>query len=153
MSTLERAIALAAEAHTGQFDKAGAPYILHPLRVMFTVSPGAEQIVAALHDVVEDSPLTLDDLAAAGFAPEIVQAVDALTKRAGEDRLTAARRAAANSIARNVKLADVTDNMNLTRLGEPTAQDYARLEEYRCVHALLLEAGATLAGSITQSPT
>ena len=106
MSTLERAIAIAAEAHAGQVDKAGQPYILHPLRVLLRVDGHDERIVAALHDVVEDSSVTLERLAAEGFSAEVLVAVAALTKRPGESRLEAAHRAAANPIARAVKLAD-----------------------------------------------
>ena len=71
MSTLERAIAVAARAHEGQYDKGGAAYILHPLRVMMRVSTPEQRIVAVLHDVIEDTPLTLSDLAREGFALKI----------------------------------------------------------------------------------
>jgi len=138
MSTLERAIAIAAQAHSGQLDKAGQPYILHPLRVMFRVENLTEKIVAVLHDVVEDSPVTLDQLAKEGFAAEIVAAVQALTKQKGETRLEAAKRAAANSIARTVKLADNAENMDISRIASPTPKDYQRLEEYKKVREILL---------------
>ena len=143
MSTLERAVEIAARAHAGQIDKAGKPYIFHPLRLMFAVKTPAEQIAAVLHDVVEDSTITLEDLTAAGFAQEILDAIQALTKRKGEDRLSAAQRAADDPIARNVKLADVTDNMNLSRIAHPTEADRARMAEYQQVRALLLAHGAT----------
>lgn len=138
MSTLERAIAIAAEAHAGQVDKAGQPYILHPLRVMQRVNTPAERIAAVLHDVVEDTPVGLEQLAARGFDPEVVAAVDALTKRPGESRVDAARRAAANPVARVVKLADNAENMDLSRIPHPTPKDHARVEEYRQVRAILL---------------
>mgnify|MGYP006265914405 CR=1 FL=1 len=137
MSTLERAIEIAAHAHAGQVDKAWAPYILHPLRVMLAMSTLDEKIVAVLHDVIEDTPVTLADLRAEGFPEPLLVALEALTKRAGESRLKAAERAAANPIACRVKLADVTDNMNLGRIAHPTAADYRRLEQYRKVKALL----------------
>lgn len=137
MATLERAIALAASAHAGQVDKAGKPYILHPLRVMLAVDSEQAQIVAVLHDVVEDTAVTLEDLRAEGFKPEIVEAIQALTKTAGENRIAAAHRAAANPIARLVKLADVADNMDLKRITHPTEADMARLEQYRQVQAIL----------------
>jgi (p)ppGpp synthase/HD superfamily hydrolase len=142
MPTLERAIAIAAEAHAGQIDKGGQPYILHPLRVMFRVDSPAERMAAVLHDVVEDSPVTLERLAAEGFADEVLQAVEALTKRPGETRVVAAARAAANPIARAVKLADNAENMDLSRISNPTAKDQARLEEYKQVRAILLAADA-----------
>jgi GTP diphosphokinase / guanosine-3',5'-bis(diphosphate) 3'-diphosphatase len=142
MSTLERAIAIAAEAHAGQRDRAGEPYILHPLKVMLRVAGESERIAAVLHDVVEDSSVTLDALSEKGFAPEVLSAVDALTKRTGESRLDAAKRAAANPIARRVKLADNAENMDMSRIRNPTPKDFERLEEYKQVRALLLAASA-----------
>ncbi|MEX1021415.1 MAG: HD domain-containing protein [Litorilinea sp.] len=153
MSTLERAIELAARAHAEQVDKAGQPYILHPLRLMLTFDTATEpitteqkaaeqitakQMAAVLHDIVEDTPVTFEDLVAEGFPEAVIAAVRALTKRPGEDRLAAARRAAADPIARAVKLADVTDNMNLDRIPYPSAQDRVRQAEYEQVRALLL---------------
>ncbi|HEX8673560.1 MAG TPA: HD domain-containing protein [Longimicrobium sp.] len=131
MSTLERAIAIAADAHMGQVDKAGAPYILHPLRVMLRVETPAERIAAVLHDVVEDTAWTLDGLAAEGFAPEVVAAVDALTRRERESYEAFVVRAGADPVARVVKLADLAENMDLTRLASLTAADIARLDRYR----------------------
>jgi GTP diphosphokinase / guanosine-3',5'-bis(diphosphate) 3'-diphosphatase len=93
MSTLERAIAIASGAHAGQVDKAGQPYILHPLRVMLRIASEAERIAEVLHDVMEDSGVTLELLRAEGFSSEIISAVDALTRRKGESRLEAAYRA------------------------------------------------------------
>ncbi|WP_281850830.1 HD domain-containing protein [Dyella sp. GSA-30] len=138
MATLERAIAIAAEAHAGQVDKAGQPYILHPLRVMFRMNSTTERMAAVLHDVVEDSAVTLEALRAEGFQPEVVSAVDALTKRQGESRLDAAHRAKLDPMARLVKLADNAENMDLSRIPEPTERDYARLEEYKLVRSILL---------------
>jgi GTP diphosphokinase / guanosine-3',5'-bis(diphosphate) 3'-diphosphatase len=141
MTTLERAIALAATAHAGQQDKAGQPYILHPLRVMLAVSGDRERIAAVLHDVVEDTSVTMHELRQEGFASEVLDAVAALTKAEGEQRIDAAKRAAENPIARVVKLADVADNMNLARIKNPTEKDHARLKEYAAVRELLLAAG------------
>ncbi len=140
MSTLERAIEIAARAHTGQIDKAGAPYILHPLRLMLAVRHPLERMTAVLHDVVEDTDVTLEDLRAADIPAQVIEAVDALTKRKGESRLDAARRAVHNPIARVVKLADVADNMDLTRISDPSESDFVRIKEYERVKALL-EAG------------
>jgi (p)ppGpp synthase/HD superfamily hydrolase len=142
MSTLERASAIAAEAHAGVLDKAGQPYILHPIRVMLRLTGSDERIAAVLHDVVEDTPVTLDDLQRAGFSEAVVAAVDALTKRPGESRLQAAERAVVNSIAREVKLADNAENMDLSRISNPSEKDYERLREYEQVRALLLARGA-----------
>lgn len=137
MSTLEKAIVIAARAHAGQFDKAGNEYILHPLRVMFSVTDPLERMAAILHDVVEDSEITLKNLRDEGFDEDVVKAVDALTKRAGENRMDAAKRAAENSIAIRVKIADVTDNMDLTRIANPTEKDHMRLKEYTQVKKFL----------------
>jgi len=138
MATLERAIEIAARAHAGQVDKAGAPYVLHPIRLMLAVSGPLEQMAAVLHDVVEDTTVTIDELRAENFPEDVIQAIEALTKKPGEGRLAAAERAAANPISRAVKLADVTDNMDLSRIANPSDKDYARLREYEQVRALLL---------------
>lgn len=140
MSTLERAIQIAAAAHAGQVDKAGQPYILHPLRVMLRVQGLHERMAAVLHDVVEDSPVTLAELAAEGFPAPVLQAVAALTKLPGETRLAAAGRAAADPLACAVKLADNAENMDLSRIPCPSEKDFARLQEYQAVRALLLAA-------------
>ncbi len=131
MSTLEKAIIIAARAHAGQVDKAGQPYILHPLRVMLHVSNLEERITAVLHDVIEDTGVTYEYLSAEGFPFEILKALQALTKLDGEKRIDAARRAAVNPIAREVKIADVKDNMDLTRIPYPTEDDYKRQDEYK----------------------
>ena len=141
MSTLERAIEIAAQAHAGQVDKAGAPYILHPLRVMLRMEDTEARIAAVLHDVVEDSDWTLEDLAREGFSEAVLRAVDALTKRPGEDRLDAARRAARDPLARAVKLADNAENSDLGRIAAPTAKDYARLAQYHEVRRMLYRGG------------
>jgi GTP diphosphokinase / guanosine-3',5'-bis(diphosphate) 3'-diphosphatase len=143
MATLERAIEIAASAHAGQFDKAGAPYILHPIRVMLRMNTVDEMIVAALHDVVEDSNWTVDDLLAEGFSEQIVEAVGVLTKLPDESRQNAAVRAREHPIARAVKLADNAENMDLTRIANPTAKDYSRLREYEKVRAILMGEGGS----------
>jgi len=138
MATLERAIAISAAAHAGQVDKGGEPYILHPLRVMLRMQSTPEKIVAVLHDVVEDSDVTLETLGAEGFSQEVLAAVDALTKRKGESRSEAARRAKKDRIALAVKLADNAENMDLSRIAAPTERDYVRLEEYKVIREILL---------------
>lgn len=145
MSTLERAIALAASSHAGQVDKAGAPYILHPLRVLDRVRhlDLDTQVAAVLHDVVEDTPVTLRELAGHGFSPRAVAAIDALTKRPEEEAAGDAgyfafvRRAAGDDVARPVKLADVRDNRDERRLGRIAGADEARLARYRRAIKLL----------------
>jgi GTP pyrophosphokinase len=118
MDDLERAIEIALDAYEGQKDKAGETYILHPLRVMDQVDTRRQRIVAVLHDVVEDSAYELADIESE-FDVEIRDAVDALTKRDGEDYLEDfIPRVADNDLARVVKVADIEDNMDLTRLPE-----------------------------------
>ena len=134
MATLEQAIALAVEKHRGQKDKAGAPYILHPLRVLFRLAwdaPEAAQIAAVLHDVVEDTGVTLDDLRAHGFSDEVVAAVNLLSRHSGDSYEQFIERLLPNPIARLVKRADLEDNMDLKRIPEPGEKDFVRLAKYR----------------------
>jgi GTP diphosphokinase / guanosine-3',5'-bis(diphosphate) 3'-diphosphatase len=136
-NSLETAIAIAATAHEGQTDKGGAPYIMHPLRVMMAVLTLDEKIVAVFHDVVEDTDLTFEDLIQAGYAPHIIDAIRSVTKMKGETRLEAAHRAAKNKIGRVVKLADVADNMNISRIPNPAQRDFDRMSEYQAVKDIL----------------
>ncbi len=131
MSMLEKAIELAVRAHVGQVDKAGEPYVLHPLRVMLAVSGGEERIVGVLHDVVEDTAWTLDALRAEGFSRRVIEALDSVTRRQGEDYMVFVRRAAADAIGRQVKLADLLDNCNLARIAHPTDEDLKRIDRYK----------------------
>lgn len=132
MSTLERAIAIAAEAHAGQVDWSGVPYVLHPIRMMLRVSSNDERIVAVLHDVCEDCPgWTFDRLRQEGFSDRVIEALRSVTKRDGEDYETFVRRAAANPIGRSVKLADLQDNADLSRIAAPSERQLALIEKYR----------------------
>lgn len=141
MSNLATAIRIAAAAHEQQVDKAGQLYILHPLRVLQHVQrwngPPDAQIAAVLHDVVEDTAWTLAGLAAAGFSPAVVAAVDALTRRPAENYLAFVQRAARNPIARMVKRADLLDNLDITRIPQPTERDWERLRRYQSALRLL----------------
>ena len=132
MSLLEKAIAIAVEAHRGKIDRAGQPYILHPLRVMFRVESEAERIVAALHDVVEDhgDVWPMERLRQEGFPPEILEALDGVTKRDGETYEQFIERSAQNPISIRVKLADLEDNMDVRRLSQVTEKDRERLNRY-----------------------
>ena len=128
--TLERAIEIAARTHAGQTDKGGAPYILHPLRVMLRVAPGAQQIVAVLHDVVEDSDVTFEDLEREGFSAEVVKGLRAVTKVEGESYEDFVARAALDPVGKAVKLADLMENSDLSRIAEPSQKDLERVEKY-----------------------
>lgn len=129
--TLERAIAIAATAHAGQADKGGAPYILHPLKVMLRMSTLEERIVAVLHDVVEDCGVSLDDLRKEGFSEEVLTAIESVTKAPGESYEDFVERAAQNPIGRVVKLADLEENSDLSRIASPSWEDLERVEKYR----------------------
>jgi (p)ppGpp synthase/HD superfamily hydrolase len=138
MSTLERAIMIAADAHAGQFDKANAPYVLHPLRVMLAMTDNDTRIVAVLHDVCEDCPdWTIERLKSEGFSAEILDGIDAVTKREAETYEEFVTRAGRNRIGRAVKLADLRDNMDLSRISTPTERDVQRIEKYRAATAIL----------------
>ncbi|OYO26432.1 HD domain-containing protein [Janthinobacterium sp. PC23-8] len=128
---LERAIEIAARTHAGQVDKGGAPYILHPLRVMLRVAPGAQQIVAVLHDVVEDSEVTFEDLEREGFSAEVIAGLRAVTRIAGESYDDFVARAAQDPVAKKVKLADLMENSDLSRIAEPSQKDLERVAKYR----------------------
>jgi (p)ppGpp synthase/HD superfamily hydrolase len=130
ISLLEKAIAIAAQAHRGQKRKDGSPYILHPLRMMLRLETEPERTVAVLHDVVEDTPWTIDDLRREGFPEDILQALDCVTRRNGESYEAFVDRAALNPVARRVKLADLEDNMNVRELPEVTPKDTERLAKY-----------------------
>ncbi len=138
MSTLEKAIALAMEAHRGQVDRARAPYILHPLRVMFSLQGEMEQVVGVLHDVVEDSEVTFDELRRLGFSEAVITALDGVTRRADETYEEFVERSAAHPVSRRVKLADLADNMDVRRFsGDLSEKDLTRLNRYRRAWARL----------------
>ena len=137
MNLLEKAIGIALEAHRGQLDKYGQPYVMHPIRIMTRFRDPLSQQIAMLHDVVEDSAWTCEQLTAQGFSLEIVQAVDALTRRPEETYESLIDRAAAHPLAIQVKLADLEDNMDIRRMKDITDQDCERLNRYRKAHAKL----------------
>lgn len=130
MSLLEKAISIAVEAHRGQKDKLGHPYILHPLSVMARVDSEAEKVVAILHDVVEDTKWTFEDLKREGFPDDLLQALDCVTKREGEPYEDFIKRSESNVLARRVKIADLEDNMDLRRLKTFTPKDAERFNKY-----------------------
>ena len=141
MATVEDAVSIAAQAHKGQRDKAGAPYLLHPLRMMMRMSTEAAMMAAVLHDVVEDTDWTLERLREAGFSDEVLEAVDCLTHREGESYQEFVERVRVNPIARQVKIADLEDNMNIRRISQLGAKDLERLEKYHRAWCVLTSAG------------
>jgi (p)ppGpp synthase/HD superfamily hydrolase len=149
--SLERAIEIAVQAHAGVTDKAGSPYVLHPLRVMLSMDSDVARITAVLHDVLEDcKDWTADRLKAEGFGPEILDALDSVTQRADEEPFAGAsndeklagylrfvRRAGAHPIGRLVKRADLEDNLDVRRLKVVTEKDAQRISRYLVARALL----------------
>jgi (p)ppGpp synthase/HD superfamily hydrolase len=133
MDVLLQALRVARQAHAGQVDKGGSPYLGHVMRVAATVAQGGDELqaVALLHDVVEDTDVTLDQLARQGFPTPVIEAVDALTKRDGEEYGDYLDRVCANEWARLVKLADLKDNQDLTRIARPTEHDHYRVIFYQ----------------------
>ena len=127
---LDAALLLAIKAHAGQKDKGGQPYILHPLRVMLSMETDDERLVALLHDVFEDSPTPLSALERQGFPQHIIDAVVALTRNDGEDYFNYIERVGSNPLARAVKMADLADNMDITRLPRLSNEDFLRLKRY-----------------------
>lgn len=140
---LERAIEIAVEAHAGQRDKAGAPYILHPFRVMMACDSADARIVGVLHDVVEDSAWTFERLADEGFSTDVLAGLAAVTKRPEEKGsddgyFAFCRRATGHPLGRVVKRSDLLDNLDVGRLGaEVTDGDLKRLERYRKALAIV----------------
>lgn len=139
MPTLEDAIILATRAHAGQTDKAGSPYILHLLRVMQEQSTREAQMAGVLHDLVEDTAHTFEDLRERGYPEEVIEALRHVTKRDGESYGEFAERAGQHPIARQVKIADLEDNMDVTRLRSVTEEDAERLAKYHRAHRRLTE--------------
>lgn len=138
MKYLEKAIKIAIEAHKNQVDLSGEPYIEHIYRVALSVNGGKdERIVAFLHDVVEDSDMTINDLRAAGFEERIIEAVDILTKREGQPYDSYIDRISTNKIAIAVKVADLKDNMNITRLKSLNDKHIARIKKYHTAYSKL----------------
>jgi hypothetical protein len=138
---LGKAVAIAAEAHQKQFDKSGRlPYILHPVRMMLRGQTIAERIVAVLHDVVEDTPWTLEQLGAAGFPDDVLAAIDCLTRRPEETYDEFIDRILTNPLATRVKRYDLEDNMDVTRLDTLTQKDLERLQRYHRAHQRVMAA-------------
>ncbi len=136
MATLERAIEIAKQAHAGQVDKGGNDYISHPLRVMEMGRTEDEKIVGVLHDVVEDSDWTFEMLEEEGFAPEIIEALRCLTKLSkDEDYEHFMTRVKSNKLAIKVKLCDLVDNLDTSRLVNVTDSDVKRSKKYARAYA------------------
>ena len=152
---LEKAIKIAVEAHTGQLDKGGNPYILHPLRVMLSLNSEEERIVGVLHDVVEDCEgWSWERLKEQGCSDKIIEALKSVSKTLEEEKqfkemddpdekmehyLQFIQRAKTNKIGRNVKAADIRDNLDISRIDDITERDINRLNRYKKALSILTE--------------
>ena len=136
---VNKAFEVAKKAHAGQFDKGGNPYIDHPITVASLVSTPEEKATAYLHDVVEDTDVTLEDLKSMGFPNSVIEAVDCITMKKDESREEYIKRVKANPIARIVKIADLTHNSEISRIPNPTEKDFQRIERYKKEKTYLLD--------------
>jgi len=127
---LEQAISIASLAHTGQLDKGGEPYILHPLRVMMKLKDERQRIIAVLHDVIEDTNITDIDLLYQGLGYDAVNVILTLSRRKSESYDEYIDRISKDEFAIEIKLADLEDNMDISRIKNMTGKDYERVEKY-----------------------
>ena len=134
---LNLAIKIAVDSHRDQIDKGGNPYILHPLRVMLSMNNESDRICALLHDVIEDSVLTFDDLRNYGFTEELLQTIECLTKRVGEPYESFVKRVLADKRAIRIKIADIEDNMDLSRISNISEADLKRVKKYEWALSVL----------------
>lgn len=141
---LDRMLVIATNAHAGQFDRGGAPYILHPLRVMSFLKTSDEELqcIALGHDVIEDTNVTYKDLADNGISERVIIGIRALTKVPGETLDEYKARVFANIDSMQVKLCDLRHNTDIRRLKGVTEKDIARMAKY---HTFYLEIQARLA--------
>ena len=129
---LERAIQIVVKAHAGAKDRGGKAYILHPISVMMRCETDEEKIVAILHDVVEDTDWTFEALREEGFKETIIEALKTVTKHSeDEDYDEFIQRSLKNEIGRKVKIADLRENLDVTRIGELTEKDIERINKYK----------------------
>jgi len=139
MKLIEKSLSLALRAYAGKTDKAGREYILHPLRLMAKMKTDLEMSAALLHDVIEDSDITAEQLLAEGIPAEVVEAVQYLSKNENEDYQDFVARAKKNAIAAKVKAADIEDNIDVLRLSSLDENDLARIKKYHAAWRLLQE--------------
>ena len=139
ITLLEKALKIATKAHEGQTDKAGAPYIFHPIRVSNRCSTDEERITALLHDTIEDTEVTAEYLLMEGFPRNIVDAILSVTRNENESYEDFIKRSRLNPTGRQVKLHDLEDNMDITRLNELTEKDVYRLNKYLKAYRYLKE--------------
>ncbi len=139
MNKLESAVLIAIKAHQNQIDKGGLPYILHPLRIMIKMQTDEEMIVAMLHDVVEDSKISLKDISKYEFDKKIISALKVLTYSTVQNYEDYIKKISKNKLARKIKIADLKDNLNLNRLPYLNKKDLERINKYHKALKYLLE--------------
>lgn len=133
----EKAMQIVIKVHGSQVDKGGSSYIHHPVRVESMCSLWQDRLVALLHDTIEDGDITAEYLLMQGFPHEIVDAVVSVTRNKGEEYFDFIQRCKTNPIGHRVKLADIKDNMDITRLKELTDKDIERLKKYHKAYKIL----------------
>lgn len=136
---LNKAIILATRAHQGMLDKEGNPYIFHSLRVMMTLEKEDERVVAILHDVLKNTDLYLSDLICIGLNENQIRAIEALTRARKETYNEYIDRISENEIATKVKIADLIDNMNVSKIPNPTKKDYDKVKKYKKAYKKLIK--------------
>lgn len=139
-SLTKKALSLCFEAHKDQVDKSGLPYVFHPFHLAMEMTDELSTVVALLHDVIEDTDYTLQDLEKMGFPPAVLEAISLMTHREGVPYMEYVATIKTNPLARIVKMADLRHNSNIARVDNPTEKDYARVEKYRRAMALLEQA-------------
>ncbi|PAU66561.1 GTP pyrophosphokinase [Pseudomonas sp. PIC25] len=130
MSNIDKALEISCKTHSGQIDKGGEPYILHPLRLMLKFQDEESRIVAVLHDAIEDGEITTQHLEQAGFSEKIILAIECLTKKTGESYDDFLSRIIDNDLARRIKIEDIKDNLDITRLKTIDNKDLDRIKKY-----------------------
>lgn len=138
MTLLEDAIGLALISHRGQVDKGKNEYILHPLRLMLKMRTDEERIVAVLHDIIEDGAATIEDLKELKLPKNIRDALKCISRTTGEDYDDYISRVKTDLLATRVKIADLQDNMDLSRIPHPQQEDFDRVRKYEKALDLLL---------------
>lgn len=133
----KKALKLSFEAHKNQIDKSGMPYVYHPFHLAEQMIDEDTTIVALLHDVVEDTDYSLDDLSSIGFSDKIIDAISLMTHDKNIPYMDYVAQIAKNLVAKAVKLADLRHNSDLTRLDAVTDKDLKRMEKYKKAIALL----------------
>jgi (p)ppGpp synthase/HD superfamily hydrolase len=139
MKLIEKSLQIALRAYTGKTDKAGREYILHPLRVMAKMKTDLEMSAALLHDVIEDSDITAEQLLIEGIPSEVMEAIQYLSKNEGEEYQDFVARAKRNKIAAKVKITDIEDNLDVLRLSSLEEADFARIQKYHTAWRFLKE--------------